>query len=385
MKQIKDYIKRENSVVTGQSNLEHLYTFKDFPVFMGCSNETNSENDLTADMVWKIDPNSGIVQLSKLIPMEILYMDQHMDATGATWDRYNKALADFVIENHEGNILEIGGGSGKLANLIILKSENLKYTVVEPNPTFLESDRINIKRKFFTDEFKINDDTIKTITLSQVLEHVYDPRSFLKNLYNKLPEKGLFIFGYPNLEHLFSNKFTNAINFEHTILMTEIYVDFFLSEAGFEIIKKIPYENHSHFYSVRKNSSVKKNNIKLDSEKLYRKYKLMFNQFIDYHLKMVKEINDFVDKYNSSVFLFGAHIFSQYLISFGLKTEKIKFILDNSPIKIEKRLYGTNLLVKSPKILKEYSKPLVILKAGLYNKEIKDDIINNINSNVKFI
>ena len=75
-----------------------LYTFKDFPVFMGCSNETNSENDLTADMVWKIDPNSGIVQLSKLIPMEILYMDQHMDATGATWDRYNKALADFVIE-----------------------------------------------------------------------------------------------------------------------------------------------------------------------------------------------------------------------------------------------------------------------------------------------
>ena len=36
-------------------------------------------------------------------------MDQHMDATGATWDRYNKALADFVIENHEGNILEIGG------------------------------------------------------------------------------------------------------------------------------------------------------------------------------------------------------------------------------------------------------------------------------------
>ena len=51
MKQIKDYIKRENSVVTGQSNLEHLYTFKDFPVFMGCSNEINSENDLTADMV----------------------------------------------------------------------------------------------------------------------------------------------------------------------------------------------------------------------------------------------------------------------------------------------------------------------------------------------
>ena len=111
----------------------------------------------------------------------------------------------------------------------------------------------------------------------------------------------------------------------------------------------------------------------------------MFNEFINYHLKMVKEINEYVDKYSSSVFLFGAHIFSQYLISFGLKTDKIKFILDNSPIKIERRLYGTNLVVKSPKILKEYSNPLVILKAGLYNKEIKDDIINNINSKAKFI
>jgi len=385
MKELKDYIEREASVVTGQSNLEHLYTFKNFPVFMGCSSDTNSENDLTADMIWKIDPNSGIVQLSKLIPMETLYMDQHMDATGATWDRYNKALANFIIDNHEGNILEIGGGSGKLANLIISKCDNLKYTVVEPNPTFSETDNIKIKRKFFNDDFKINDDSIKTITLSQVLEHVYDPRSFLENLYKKIPEKGLFVFGYPNLEYLFSNKFTNAINFEHTILMTEIYVDYFLNEAGFEIIKKIPYENHSHFYSVRKNPVIKDRKIDLNFDKLYEKYKLMFNQFINYHLKMVKEINEYVDRSNSSVFLFGAHIFSQYLISFGLKTEKIKFILDNSPIKIDRRLYGTNLVVKSPKILKEYSNPLVILKAGLYNKEIKDDIINNINSETKFI
>ena len=96
----------------------------------------------------------------------------------------------------------------------------------------------------------------------------------------------------------------------------------------------------------------------------------MFNQFIDYHLKMVKEINDFVDKYNSSVFLFGAYFFSvSNFIWF--KNRKNKVYLDNSPIKIEKRLYGTNLLVKSPKILKEYSKPLVILRQVFIIKKLK--------------
>ena len=50
-------------------------------------------------MVWKIDPNFGIVQL--WLFNGILYMDQHMDATGATWDRYKQVLADFVIENVE--------------------------------------------------------------------------------------------------------------------------------------------------------------------------------------------------------------------------------------------------------------------------------------------
>ena len=48
---------------------------------------------------------------------------------------------------------------------------------------------------------------------------------------------------------------------------------------------------------------------------------------------------------------FGAHIFSQYLIMLGLSTKNIKYILDNNKDKQNKRLYGTDLIVKSPKSL----------------------------------
>ena len=50
-----------------------------------------------------------------------------------------------------------------------------------------------------------------------------------------------------------------------------------------------------------------------------------------------------------------------------------------------KRLYGTTLEVNSPKILKNNKNPTVILRAGVYNEEIKKDIISNINSDTVFI
>ena len=111
----------------------------------------------------------------------------------------------------------------------------------------------------------------------------------------------------------------------------------------------------------------------------------MFNDYIIYHKNLVNQINKQIEEINSNIFLFGGHIFSQYLISFGLDTSRITNILDNSPLKQEKRLYGTDLIVRNPKILAEYSNPVVILKAGLYNKEIKDDILLNINPSTIFI
>ncbi len=68
----------------------------------------------------------------------------------------------------------------------------------------------------------------------------------------------------------------------------------------------------------------------------------------------------------------------------GLPEHYFLNILDNGTGKINKRLYGTNLIVKSPQVLKDHGEALVVLRAGNYNDEIKYDIINNINSNVLF-
>jgi len=58
--------------------------------------------------------------------------------------------------------------------------------------------------------------------------------------------------------------------------------------------------------------------------------------------------------------------------------------LDNDVNKQKKRLYGTELMVSSPKILADEEKPIVILKAGVYNDEVSEDILSNINSSTTF-
>ena len=60
------------------------------------------------------------------------------------------------------------------------------------------------------------------------------------------------------------------------------------------------------------------------------------------------------------------------------------FLLDNDKNKQGKRLYGTNMMVESPKILLDVDNPIVILKAGVYNQEIRINIQNKINSSVVF-
>jgi SAM-dependent methyltransferase len=379
MKKLTTYVDRPNSVITGKGNLEHLYTIPNFPVFFGCV-ESAEKDDFMCDMPWAIDRETGIVQLTKLVPLDILYQAQHVDGTGPTWKQYYKDLADYVAKAKPKSVLEIGGGAGDLARLTTELLPDLHWTIVEPNPWFKETDRIKTVSAFFDKDFKY-DKKVDAVVFSQVLEHAYDPHEFVAAIAKFLKPGGKLIFAYPQLDVWLGHKFTNSLNTEHTMLFTDYFVDYVLACHGFTIQNKFAYKEHSHFYVAEK-SKDKIPEPKLKSK--YTEYKKLFMDFVHYHEEMIKELNDKIEKSKEPIYLFGAHLFSSYLFSFGLKSDKIVGILDNSPMKNGKRLYGTRFKVDSPKILKGKGKVNLILKAGIYNAEISKDILENINSDVTF-
>lgn len=360
-----NYVARDRSVITGKQNLESLYTFKNFPVFFGCV-EHNQSEDLQADMSWAIDPDTGVIQLDKLIPLEILYQAQHVDGTGPTWNQYYHDLADYIQEQGMTNILEIGGGKGVLAEIFINQTKGTTWSIVEPNPLHEGSERIKVISAFFDKNFRY-DEPVEAVVFSQVMEHAYDPQEFVQSIAGYLKPGGKLVFAYPNLKLWLERKYTNAINFEHTMFLTDYFVDYLLQKYGFTIADKREYKDHSFFYTaVRSEDSSSLPAV----ENKYNEYKQIFNDFLEYHQKLVKDLNQQMDGFEGEIYMFGAHIFAQYLLEFGLNKDKIASLLDNSPLKQGKRLYGSSLTVQKPEVVRGKGKVGVVLKVGIYRDEI---------------
>lgn len=373
-------IERKADVVTGSANMEDLHSMADFPVFMGCVDHSKSE-DLVAELTWQINRDSGFIQLKKLIPLDVLYQAQHSGAVGGIWMEHHRRFSQFLHKQNPSSVLEIGGAHGILSKEY-QKFGKIPWTILEPNPTPVDGCDARFIKGFFNDKFSY-DDAFDAVVHSHVFEHIYEPDQFIRHLSEFMGAGKHLIFSLPNMRVCLERKYTNCINFEHTVFLTEPYVELLLAKHGFKLLTKEYFmENHSIFYAAVRDFSVKPIALPLG---LYEKNKQLYMDYVTYHEELIQDLNSKMRDVTQPVYLFGAHVFAQYLIESGLDASRIVSLLDNDTKKQGKRLYGTNLMVQSPSVLREVKNPIVILKAGVYNQEIKDDILSNINSAVTFL
>ena len=373
-----DVINRDFCIFTRRKDLKLIRSFPKFPVFMGCVEQPEAK-DIVADMNWYISAGSGSLQLNPLIPLELVYPAQHNEAVGRLWTMHHQQFAEFIAEFDVHEVFEIGGANAIVARNFLNLRPGAKWTLVEPNPKVAPEAGIQVIQGFFDDRFSY-DGTFDAVVHSHLFEHVYDPRQFIEHLKGFVPVGKMHIFTLPNLMHFLKNCYTNCLNFEHTCFLIEPYIDTLLARNGFEIVSKRYFQDHSVFYATRRIEAVQD----IAYPNLYEQNSALFRNFLTYHENIVADMNRRLESESRPVYLFGAHIFSQFLIAFGLNTRKIVAILDNGPQKIGKRLYGTSLKVYSPKVLKDKGENCVILKTGMYNEEIKAQILQDINEQTIF-
>lgn len=376
-----ELIERNHCAVTLEKDLEHLHTFREFPVFMGCTAQP-AELDLKADMEWQISLHSGSVQLKKLLPLEVLYPDSHgAGCVGRLWDRHHSAFAQALSRVAPKSVFEIGGAHGILATKYRQHGE-VPWTILEPNPSPVQGCPARFIKGFFDERFSCSD-SFDVVVHSHLFEHVYHPAEFMRHLGSFVPEGKHLVFSLPNMQAMLERKYTNCINFEHTVLLTEPHIEFLLSQNGFRTVAREYFlEDHSIFYAAVRDGGVAAASL---PRGLYSRYRELYLEYLRYHKQLIEKLNRDIRDCGRPVYLFGAHVFSQYLIAFGLDTGPIVSLLDNDPNKQGKRLYGTPLQVSSPKALEGVENPLVILKAGVYNEEVRQDILTNINPGTRFL
>ena len=110
-------------------------------------------------------------------------------------------------------------------------------------------------------------------------------------------------------------------------------------------------------------------------------------QFVIHHYLYklyINKCNDIIKDTTKNVYIFGASYNTQFLLSLGINSNKIKGILDNSIEKQNKYFYGYDIIIYSPEILKNDNECFIILKNGFYTNEIMEKILN-IRANIKII
>ena len=370
---------KRNLCTICDKNLKNIYKLDNFPIQLSCTkNAVNEVNTLSFSQC----ESCYTIQLDNLIPLHILYSNQHNNISiGKLWNNYFKLFCNEIKDNIKNkNILEIGCPSGKIA--LNLYNYN-KWFIVEPNKNI----NINFNEKiffiesFFDDNFNI-DEKIDMIIHSHLFEHIYEPNQFLTKCYELLTPNGEMFFGVPNMEHIGTNELCPflGIFFEHTIFLNKENITFLLKKNKFKIIKIIDYENHSTLYHCKKihNSELVQDIINF---KITNYYNIFFD-VLDIYKNFINKCNNII-KYNKEVYLFGASYNTQFLISLGLNIKNITGILDNSKEKENKYLYGYNLKIYNPNILIN-KEAIVILKNGYYVNEIYEQV-KNINNNIQIL
>ena len=366
------YIERQHDVILGEADLEHLHTFHNFPVFMGVS-DAPSSNDTVANMSFWISRSSGMIQLNPLLPLDILYPESHgAGCVGTSWAAHHQALADFIASYEPNSVLEIGGAHGILARNY-LSYKHIPWTILEPNPTPAPDCQANFIRGFFDEHFQF-DGPVEAVVHSHVFEHIYNPDTFMQHLAGFLAAGKKLIFSVPNMRVMLQRCYTNCLNFEHTLFLTEEYIEFLLARHGFRLLERHYFQDdHSIFYAAERDPQVVSTAL---PEGLYTRHLVLYQNYIRMHQDLVANMNiKLASCRPSKTFLFGAHVQAQYLIGFGLDIDRIDCILDNDINKQGRRLFGTNKLVAAPAIIAELDAPTVIVRAGTFTGEIAAQLL----------
>jgi len=157
-----------------------------------------------------------------------------------------------------GKILDIGCGNGSLLNSFNKLFPNWLLFGSELDNRYLKSIKQNTKfKKLYTCDIEIIPNKFDLITLINVLEHIINPKEYLKKIYKKLSDRGFFVCQVP---YYLLNPF-DLIVADHCSHFSKSSIETLLINSGF-----VPIKISTNFFKKEITIIAKKND---NQKKLY--------------------------------------------------------------------------------------------------------------------
>lgn len=153
------------------SELSGSVVARPIPIFQGCVDQ-QPEFTMRERQTWVRCSACGCVQLLHVPDPNLVYQAAHAESAGRLWFEHHAAFAEIVQDFAASRIVEIGGGTGLLAEQARKLGVSAHWTNVEPNPL----ERPDLEGySAFTGFFETAEPSLfegATIVFSHCLEHV---------------------------------------------------------------------------------------------------------------------------------------------------------------------------------------------------------------------
>jgi len=300
----------------------------------------------------------GLVQLSnKPVP----YYKEVIRAAGFSEEmkdfrrkQFSRFVKKFLLKGKK--IIEIGCGRGEY--LSIMGQSGAEVYGLEYSKESVKQcvkNGFNVSKGFIESSTdRLNDAPFDAFFILNFLEHLPDPNSTLRGIYNNLADDAVGLVEVPNFDMILQNKLFSEFITDHLFYFTKETLNATLGLNGFKIIG---CNEVWHDYII---SAVVRKRLKLDLSHFYK-----------HQVKLKTEIEGYIRRFkDKKVAIWGAGHQALAIISLINLTDKIKYVVDSAPFKQGKYTPATHVRIVSPDTLVSDPVDAVIVIAASYSDEV---------------
>jgi hypothetical protein len=309
------------------------------------------------------------VQTKYIGDLQLIYENNFAGAHGTIRNTHTTLFSEFITSNTKvQSITEIGAGNGELADSILEKRE-VPYTVVDPSFGGNKTNKTILPTFFET--CKNEDIQTNTLVMSHVFEHFYNPCRVLQK-FQDLSSIEFIYLSFPDLEAFIEDGTYHVLNSEHTFYVQNQFLKEMFEVYGFVCKREYSHARHSVFFEFVRTPSFHNKAFPVNTNT-----KDHTERFFQRLFENIEEANTVLTS-SLPTYIWPCSMHTLFSLSFGLSKDKLTAVLDNSPFKIGKYLYGHSYkCLPFQEIIQTTSEKIVILTGGCYTQEVLVQVQKN--------
>jgi 2-polyprenyl-3-methyl-5-hydroxy-6-metoxy-1,4-benzoquinol methylase len=369
--------------VCGSKKLTLFFQLSNVPLFANVFRRNKKEaiDCPKGDIELVFCPICGHIMNRKYDPNKLEYTKNYENPLdfSPTFQSYAKSLAEKLIKEynlHKKNLISIGLGKSKFLSLLCDLGNNVGVGFDPAFSNRKETENLNNRIKLIGDSYSQKYAHIPSdfIFCRHVLEHIYDPKEFLKIIRATIAKKETKVFfEVPNGKYEFCKTSFWDIIYEHYSYFTPSSLSYLFSSSGFHV-EEIKGVYSKQFLTLVASPSDSANSYPESNQKLkINKISKCITTFAPQYKKKIKTLNRQLNRFRSKkerVVAWGAGSKGVMFLN-SFKDDLINYVVDINPNKQGMYIPGTGHLIMEPNFLLDYNPNIIIVMNPIYIHEIQ--------------